>query len=116
MTNKNQRQAKELLDLLPVTLKTKEETGKNTIEGVYCGDLLSWVMSKAKAGNVWITIQSHINVIAVASLIGIPAIIIVEGSDVDQSVIDKAQEEEIAIFITHKPAYEIASLCAKAGI
>lgn len=116
MSSENPRQAKKLLELLPVELKTSPETGNNTIEGVYCGDLLSWVMSKAKAGNVWITIQSHINVIAVASLIGISAIIIVEGSEVDQSVIDKAQEEEIAVFTTHRPAYEIASLCAREGI
>lgn len=108
--------AKDLLELLPVKLETNSEIGKHPVKGVYCGDLLSWVMSKAQSGNVWITIQSHINVIAVASLIGIPAIIIVEGSEVDQTVIDKAQEEEIAIFTTDKPAYEIASLCAKKGI
>ncbi|HHX59713.1 MAG TPA: AraC family transcriptional regulator [Epulopiscium sp.] len=108
--------AKELLELLPVELKTSTETGNNPIKGVYCGDLLSWVMAKAQSGNVWITIQSHINVIAVASLIGIPAIIIVEGSEIDDDVIKKAEEEEIAIFTTHKPAYEIASLCAGKGI
>lgn len=116
MNNENPRQAKELLDLLPVVLKTSPQTANNTIEGVYCGDLLSWVMSKAQAANVWITIQSHINVIAVASLIGISAVIIVEGSEVDETVIQKAEEEEIAIFTTDRPAYEIASLCAKEGI
>ncbi len=116
MEEKDFRLAKELLELLPVQLETSIETGNNLIKGVYCGDLLSWVMSKAESGNVWITIQSHINVIAVASLIGIPAIIIVEGSEVDKEVIQKAQEEGIAIFTTHKPAYEIASLCAGKGI
>lgn len=108
--------AKDLLELLPVKLKTGEATGENLIKGVYCGDLLSYVMSKAKDGNVWITIQSHINVIAVASLIGISAVIVVEGSQVPPEVIEKAQEEEIAIFTTDRPAYEIASLCAQKGI
>lgn len=116
MESEKGTKAKRLLELLPVKLETHIETGENIINGVYCGDLLSWVMSKAKAGNVWITIQSHINVIAVASLIGITAIIIVEGSEVGEEVIKKAQEEEIAIFTTDKPAYEIASLCAGEGI
>lgn len=112
----NKVQIKDLTKLLEVELRTGNDTGDDFVEGVYCGDLLSWVMSKAKPGNVWITIQSHINVIAVASLIGIPAVIIVEGSEVDNDVIQKANEEEIAIFTSSKPAYEIASLCAAKGI
>ena len=39
---------------------------EKTLEGIYCGDLLSWVMSHAKEGEAWITVQTHINVIAVA--------------------------------------------------
>ncbi len=116
MADENKIQIKDLAELLSLELKTSADTGNNFVEGVYCGDLLSWVMSKAKPGNVWITIQSHINVIAVASLIGIPAVIIVEGSEVDDDVIKKAEEEEIAIFTSTKPAYEIASLCAMKGI
>ncbi len=116
MNNDKQVQVKDLLELLPVTLQTSTATGENFVKGVYCGDLLSWVMSKAKAGNVWITIQSHINVIAVASLVGISAVVIVEGSEVELGVLEKAEEEEIAIFTTDRPAYEIASLCAQKGI
>ena len=112
----NKVQIKDLIKLLPVELKTGNDTGDNFVEGVYCGDLLSWVMAKAKPDNVWITIQSHINVIAVASLIGIPAVIIVEGSEIDEDVIQKANEEGIAIFTSSKPAYEIASLCASKNI
>ena len=102
---------KMLLETLPVRLETKQEKLDQPITGVYCGDLLSWVMSHAKEGNIWLTIQGHINIIAVASLIGIPAIIVVEGSVVDEEVISKANEEGIAILTTKKTAYEIASLC-----
>lgn len=116
MTKEKKIIARDLLDLLPVKMETGGQTEDNPIKGVYCGDLLSWVMSKAEEGNVWITIQSHINVIAVASLVGISAVIIVEGSQVSQEVIEKAQEEDIAIFTTPRPAYEIASLCAEKGI
>lgn len=107
---------KDLLELLPIQLQTSNHMNNKPVTGVYCGDLLSWVMSKAQEGNVWITIQGHINVVAVASLIGLAAIIVVEGSTVDTDVIQKAEEEEIAIFTTSKTAYEIASLCAQKGI
>lgn len=116
MGNDNEIKAKDLLDLLPVKMETSGKTQDNRIKGVYCGDLLSWVMSKAEEGNVWITIQSHINVIAVASLVGISAVIMVEGSQVSEEVIEKAQEEDIAIFTSDRPAYEMASLCAEKGI
>lgn len=102
---------KMLLEALPVKLETKQEGLDRSITGVYCGDLLSWVMSHAKEGNIWLTIQGHINIIAVASLIGIPAIIVVEGSAVDEEVISKANEEGISVFTTKKTAYEIARLC-----
>lgn len=104
---------KDLTPLLPIQLETKEDKLNNPITGIYCGDLLSLVMANAQEGNVWITIQSHINVVAVASLIGLAAIIVVEGNPVDPDVIEKADEEGIAVFTTKNSAYDIASRCAK---
>lgn len=105
--------AKELMDILPIQLETSSDQLNQKITGVYCGDLLSLVMANAKDGNIWITIQNHINVVAVASLVGIAAIIVVEGIPVEQQVIDKAEEEDIVIFTTKNSAYDIASKCAK---
>lgn len=78
------------------------------IEGVYIGDLLSIVMSKAKANFVWITIQTHINTIAVAELLDLSCIIVVEGMEVENEIIEKAKELSIPIFKTNESAYEIA--------
>ncbi|NLI89021.1 MAG: AraC family transcriptional regulator [Epulopiscium sp.] len=113
MENKDTRTVKDLLEILPVKLETGSQTLNNVAKGIYCGDLLSWVMAKAKKGNVWITIQSHINVVAVASLVEIPAVIIAEDSTVSEEVIKKADEEGVAILTTSKTAYEIASLCGQ---
>lgn len=107
---------KDMLDKLPINLETDSKELDRAITGVYCGDLLSWVMSHAKEGNIWLTIQGHINIVAVASLIGIVGIIVVEGSAVEEDVIKKANEEGIAIFTTNKSAYEIACLCSINGI
>ena len=52
------------------------------IDGVYIGDLLSWVMGRAQSGNVWITIMSNINIVAVASLADTSCIILAEDVDV----------------------------------
>lgn len=78
------------------------------VEGVYIGDLLSIVMSKAKQNYVWITIQTHINTIAVAELLDLSCIIVVEGMEVEKETIEKAKELNIPIFKTNESAYEVA--------
>ena len=104
---------KDLIDILPMQLETRQDTLSKPVTGIYCGDLLSLVMANAQEGNAWITIQSHINVVAVASLVGLAAIIVVEGNTVDLEVIEKADQEGIAIFTTKNSAYDIASMCAQ---
>lgn len=86
------------------------------IEGVYIGDLLSIVMAKAKKNYVWITIQTHINVIAVAELLDLSCIIIVENMDVEEEVINKAKELNISVFKTKESAYDIAAKLFEIGI
>ncbi len=77
------------------------------IRGLYYGDLLSWVMSHAKEGDAWITVQTHVNIVAVASLLNLSCIIIPENSTVEQATVDKANEMNIPIFSTELNAYEI---------
>ena len=80
---------------------------EKTLEGIYCGDLLSWVMSHAKEGEAWITVQTHMNVIAVASLLNLACIIVPENIDVEAETIEKATSEEIPILVTNLNAYGI---------
>ncbi|WDV44705.1 DRTGG domain-containing protein [Clostridiaceae bacterium M8S5] len=91
-------------------------TDDKTVEDVYIGDLLSIVMSKAKENDIWITIQTHANVIAVASLVGISAVIVVEGMKIDEETIVKAKDMDIPIYKTGKSAYEIACQINSFGI
>lgn len=80
---------------------------KNNITGIYCCDMLSWVMSHAKQGNVWITVQTHINIVAIASLLDLSCIIIPENGEIDEDTIEKANEEDILIFSTNLNSYKI---------
>ena len=75
------------------------------VDGGYTGDLLSWVMGRAEAGNIWVTIMSNINIVAVASLVGVSGIVVAEGAEISQDVIDKATEQGINIFKTNDPTF-----------
>lgn len=102
---------KEKLRLDVVTLSDKDRE----ITGCYIGDLLSWVMSAAKSGDIWITIMSNINVVAVATLCDTACILLAEGVTVDDEVKRTANERGINILSSEKSAYtlatEISGLC-----
>ncbi|MCT4562800.1 MAG: AraC family transcriptional regulator [Maledivibacter sp.] len=86
------------------------------VKGLYCSDLLSWVMSHAKDADAWITVQTHINIVAIASLLNLACIIVPESIDVDGDTIEKANEEGIAIFSTDMDSYRIFSKFYEAGM
>lgn len=82
--------------------------GEREINGVYIGDLLSWVMGRAMADDAWITIMSNINIVAVASLADTACIILAEGVEPDASVIETANAKGVNILTAEMPAYETA--------
>ena len=86
--------------------------GDREIDGVYIGDLLSWVMGRAQSDNVWITIMSNINIVAVASLADVSCIILAEDVVPDAKVVETAEQKGINLFSTDKTAYEAAALLA----
>jgi hypothetical protein len=87
-----------------------------TPTGGYTADLLSCVMASAKKNNIWVTLQSHTNVIAVAALLELAAVIITEGAIPDQDTIDKANVEGVTLLSTNKASYEIAGRLWENGI
>ena len=78
------------------------------INGVYIGDLLSWVMGNASADNAWITIMTNINVIAVAVLTDAACVIIAEGAEPDEQVLAQAGQKGVNVLRSLSPAYETA--------
>lgn len=89
-----------------------EEGLDNQIKGVYIGDLLSWVMGKAREFDVWITIQGHLNIIAVAALTGVSCIIVAEGAEIEADTIKKAELEDILLISTKLTSYDVAKMFA----
>lgn len=84
--------------------------GDRVIKDVYIGDLLSWVMGRAKSDDAWITIMSNVNILAVASLADTACIILAEGVTVDESIKATAVDKEINIISTNLSIYEAAVL------
>ena len=82
------------------------------IAGGYCGDLLSWVMGRARQDNAWITIMSNMNVVAVASLSDVSCVILAEGVALEQSVTETAEAKGVNVLTCEKGAFEIAALLA----
>ncbi|MCX7653843.1 MAG: iron-sulfur binding hydrogenase [Fervidobacterium sp.] len=86
------------------------------IEHGYVGDLLSIVMRSAQQNSVWLTVQSHVNIIAVAALTGTKAIILCEGLEFPEETIHKAREENINLLISNENSYITAGRIYELGI
>lgn len=80
------------------------------ITGVYIGDLLSWVMGRANSGDVWITIMSNINIVAVASLADTACIVVTEGVELDNDVKTTAAEKGVNILSFEGSTFDAAVL------
>ena len=83
------------------------------IEGAYVGDLLSWVMGNADSKNVWITIMSNINIVAVATLTDVSCIVLAEGVCPDADALSTAEAKGINILSTDLSSYEAAVLVSQ---
>ncbi len=85
-------------------------------DGGYTSDLLSCVMAGAKNNYLWITLQAHLNIVAVAALLDVAAIIITENAQPDSATISKANEQGIVLLSTPRPTYEIDGKLWEMGI
>jgi hypothetical protein len=84
--------------------------------GGYSSDLLSCVMAGAKKGNLWITLQAHLNIVAVAALNELSAIIITENAQPDEATIAKANQQGIVLLSTPKTTFEINGQLWELGV
>ncbi len=108
--------AGELIEKLQVELSAGATGLDNTVDNAYCGDLLSDVMAHAPQGSVWLTIQGHQNIVAVAVLKEIAAIILVNGRIPDDDTRTKADEEGIPVLLSQDTSYQVAGQLFKHGI
>lgn len=89
---------------------------QRNITGGYGADLLSNVMGRAESGSVWVTMQGHQNVVAVASLVGLAAVVIAGAAPVEPQAVEKARKEGVVLLTTALPAFEVIGRLYGLGI
>jgi hypothetical protein len=95
---------------------TADDKLDREVAGCYAGDLLSCAMAGARKNDVWLTVQAHANIVAVAVLLDLAAIIITEGAKVDAPTLERAQSEGVVLLSTGESTYDIAGKLWEMGI
>jgi len=101
--------------------KLAEELGLERLSGsedmevssCYISDMLSRVLGGCGAGDVWITVQTSLNMVAVAVMTGASCVILPEGLTAPDNVIEKANDEGMTIFTSDETAFSLAVKIAK---
>ena len=100
---------KTLIEKGGMALLCPGEIPQKNITGCYCGDLLSWVMSRAKEGDAWLTVMGNINSIGVAVLADVACIILTENAALDDDALKRAEQNGVVIMRTAKNTYQTAA-------
>ncbi|QTA79583.1 DRTGG domain-containing protein [Desulfonema limicola] len=107
---------RELADKLGLEAVAGKQGMEKKITGGYSGDLLSDVMGKAPEGCIWLTVQGHQNVIAIAVLKEMAAIVLTGDHEPDEDTIEKANQENIPLLLYPESAFVLAGRIYESGI
>ena len=99
-----------------LSLKVLTNLDEKEVSGVYVSDMLSDVMSKAETGNLWVTTQTHKNIVAAANLIDISAVIISQGTKVPDDTIQLANQYNVILLCTDDSTFALGGKLYEAGI
>jgi serine kinase of HPr protein (carbohydrate metabolism regulator) len=107
---------KDVIEKLNLKLLNSNVDLEKDVNGVYSCDLLSWVMSHGAKNNIWITVQVHPNVIAVAQLLEFSCILIPENIEVEKLTLDKADQEMIPVLQSDENSFKLCSRLYELGL
>ncbi len=107
---------RQIAEALSLTVRTGHARLNASVTGGYAADLLSCAMAGARKGNVWVTLQGHLNVVAIASLAELAAVIVTEDTPVAPEALAKAEEEGIPILTTPLATYEVVGRLWELGV
>lgn len=107
----------QIIDRLDLKVLTELQNFENiTPTGGYSSDLLSCVMAGARKGHLWTTLQAHLNIVAVAALNEVAAVIVTENALPDQATIQKANQQGVILLSTPLPTYNVNGVLWELGI
>lgn len=99
---------KDIVEKLQLKVCSGSEGLDREVSSVYVSDLLSDVMGNAKEGDLWITLQTHKNIMAIASLRDLSAVILVKGLQPEEAAMEKSEEEGIPILGCGEETFPVA--------
>ncbi len=106
----------ELIQKLNLDVRSAKANLEREVTGGYASDLLSDVLANSKEGNIWITLQIHHNIVAVASMNNLAGIILVNGREPEQETVEKAETEKLVLMVTELPTFEVVGRLYSFGV
>ena len=107
---------KEIVDKLALKVAAAGDKLDHEVTGGYASDLLSDVMANSREGDIWVTLQVHPNIIAVATLKDLAGIVIVQGKKPEAQTVEKAQQEGVPLLVSELQTFEIIGRLYNLGI
>ena len=107
---------KEIVEKLNLEAVSSTGLTDRLVAGGYAADLLSCAMKGAKKDYLWVTLQSHLNVVAVASLLNLAGVIITEGNRPDPETIARAEEERVPLIVTPQTTFTVVGGLTLLGV
>lgn len=107
---------RDIADRLSLTIACGETLLERPVTGGYAGDLLSDVIANSEAGSVWVTMQVHVNIVAVAVLKELAAIILVNGRRPAEDTLQKASAEGVPVLVSRFSAFETVARLSALGV
>jgi predicted transcriptional regulator len=104
----------EIIDRLALNVLTV--TDERDVTGVFISDMLSDVMSSAQPGNLWLTVQSHKNIVSAANLVDISAVVVTYNKKVPDDTIELANRFHVIILSSPLSTFELATKLVETGI
>lgn len=106
----------EVVEALDLEVRTGKDQMDRQVRGGYASDLLSDVIAGATEGDLWLTLQLHQNIVAVAFLNNLAGIVIVGGREPNTDTLQKAEEQDVPVMVSPLPTYELAGRLYQLGI
>ncbi len=106
----------EIIEQFDLNILAGDDALEREVNGGYASDMLSDVLTNADQGDVWVTVQKHPNIIAIAGMKDIAAIIIINGRRPDDETLEQANTEKLPVLGTEMSAFEIVGKLYQLGI
>lgn len=106
----------DIAEKLQLTVKAGADSLDREITRGYVSDLMSDVMANAEQGDLWITLQIHQNIVAVAVMKSLGGIILINSREPEEATVRKAEEEGIPVLVSPMPAFELVGRLFEMGV